>query len=241
MAFNVDEMLGVINGLGGLTKSSKFLVRIIPPRQLFGLAGSYLDFLCDSASLPGVSWTTDEIRMPGYGNIEKRPYSSVLTFYNDSDGRVLRFFHQWMQSVYNFNENTNPNATAKNLFNNTFAYPQEYYGNVEIYHFDDSGVNVINYTLIEAYPLRVDDVAVDWNQDSTLLKIPVVFAYTYWSSETLDPGRVSYFSFSTANSLDNFQPRVGRGIGGFREILNVTSPLLIQRQTNLFASAIPLF
>ncbi len=77
MAFNVDDMLGVISGLGGLTKSSKFLVRIIPPRSLFGLGGRYLEFLCDSTNLPGLSWQTDEIKMAGYGNIEKRPYGSV--------------------------------------------------------------------------------------------------------------------------------------------------------------------
>ena len=246
MAFNVDDMLGVISGLGGLTKSSKFLVRIIPPRSLFGLGGRYLEFLCDSTTLPGLSWQTDEIRMTGYGNIEKRPYASVftevpLTFFNDSDGRVLRFFHQWMQSVYNFNENTNPNATAKNLFNNTFAYPQEYYGNVEIYHFDDSGVNIISYILVEAYPTEIGDIAMDWNQDSTLVKIPIRFSYTYWFAETLDQGMVNYDSYSRANSLGNFQPRVDGFLGGVREVLNITSPLLVQRQTNLFASAIPLF
>lgn len=233
MPFNVDEMLGVINRVGGLSKANRFLVQIIPPQSLLNLGGSYLEFLCDSAALPGVSWTTDEIKMFGYGNIEKRPYGSVftdipLTFFNDSDGRVLKFFHQWMQSVYNFNDSTNPNATAKNLFNNTFAYPKEYYGNMEIYHFSDSGEEIINYTLNEAFPIAVQDIQVDWNQESTLLKVPVTFSYTYWSAQTLDPGNVDYMSESRANSIGNLRRVV--------ELLNIASPLLLQRQTNMFAS-----
>ena len=79
-------MLSAVNSVGGLSKASKFMVTITrsagssrddraPP-----IAGGAqnLTFLCDSAYLPGLGYQTDEIRMSGYGNVEKRPYATIF-------------------------------------------------------------------------------------------------------------------------------------------------------------------
>lgn len=213
-------MLSAVNSVGGLSKASKFMVTITrsaassrddraPP-----IAGGaqILTFLCDSAYLPGLGYQTDEIRMSGYGNVEKRPYATIfqdvpLTFYSDADGSVFKYFHAWMQSVFAFNDAANPNGTVKGLPLNSFQYPSEYYGIVEIIHMNEikttkeSDNTIVKYQLLEAYPISIGDIQVDWNMQDQILKIPVTFAYTNWTSTTLDQGVADRNSLTRTTAL----------------------------------------
>jgi hypothetical protein len=213
-------MLSAVNSVGGLSKASKFMVTITrsagssrddraPP-----IAGGAqnLTFLCDSAYLPGLGYQTDEIRMSGYGNVEKRPYATIfqdvpLTFYSDADGSVFKYFHAWMQSVFAFNDAANPNGTVKGLPLNSFQYPSEYYGVVEIIHMNEikttkeSDNTIVKYQLLEAYPISIGDIQVDWNMQDQILKIPVTFAYTNWTSTTLDQGVADRNSLTRTTAL----------------------------------------
>ena len=246
MPFNISEMLSTINANGGLSKASKFIVRITPPASLLSNIDNDFVFFCDSATLPGLSYSSNEIKMAGYGNTEKRPYAPSfqdvnVTFFNDSDSKVMSFLHLWQQSIYNFNDKTNPNATARGIVNNTFAYPggtdgtNGYYGIIDIIHYDETEKEILVYQLDEAYPITVGDIHVDWNMNDQLVKIPVTFTYTYWSADTLDPGAVSEISESRANALSNLQTRIDQEVSDITELLNVTSPYQIQRYTNQFA------
>jgi len=237
MAFNVNEILGAVNSVGGLSKSSKFLVNISSPFN----PNSRISFYCDSASLPGIGWQTDEIKPSGYGIVQKRPIGVIfqdvnLSFFNDAEGRVLKYFHTWMQSIFNFNQQTNPNATAQGLSYNTFQYPSDYYGTVEIVHFDDTGSDIVTYTLNEAYPIIVGDVQLDWGATDHLVKLPITFTYTSWTADTLDEGTMDDITDSLENTIMNQQYGINNEVAFIRELLNVTSPVIIRNRTNQLAA-----
>lgn len=235
MAFNINGMLGTINANGGLTKASKFLISITAPSVSSNLL-SDIPFFIEGATLPGIALQTEDYRKFGYGNVEKRPYASIfqdvnVTFFNDADGKVLNFLHSWVQSVYNFNNDTSPYAASSSgVVNNSFAYPMEYFGTVDITHYDDAENTVITYSLKEAYPINVGEAQIAWDASDTLVRIPVTFTYTYWSAETLDPGTVNFNTETRANSLQTTQTRVDQNLQNARTILNTQSPQDIQRQ-----------
>ena len=238
MAFSINEMLSAVNSVGGLSKASKFMVTITrsaastrddraPP-----VAGGAqnLTFLCDSAYLPGLGYQTDEIRMSGYGNVEKRPYATIfqdvpLTFYSDADGSVFKYFHAWMQSVFSFNDAANPNGTVKGLPLNSFQYPSEYYGIVEIIHMNEINTTkqadntIVKYQLLEAYPISIGDIQVDWNMQDQILKIPVTFAYTNWTSTTLDQGVADRNSLTRTTALTSTSNYIDRELNRITEKL----------------------
>ena len=247
MAFSINEMLSAVNSVGGLSKASKFMVTITrsagssrddraPP-----VAGGAqnLTFLCDSAYLPGLGYQTDEIRMSGYGNVEKRPYATIfqdipLTFYSDADGSVFKYFHAWMQSVFAFNDAANPNGTVKGLPLNSFQYPNEYYGIVEIIHMNEIKIEkdsdrkiadrtIVKYQLLEAYPIAIGDIQVDWNMQDQILKVPVTFAYTNWTSTTLDQGVTDIISATRANTLTQRSNYIDRELNRMLELQNLES------------------
>ena len=222
MPFSINEALATINAVGGLTKASKFFVRVFPPASL-GNNSSINDFsfLCEVAQLPGVGFATDEIRMSGYGLVEKRAYAPIfqdvsLVFFNDSQGRILKFFHSWMQSIYNFNSKSGPQAKAFGLTLDTLAYPSEYYGSVDIMHYNDAGTGenaeaIVTYTLDEAYPIAIGDIGVDWNLTDTLVRVPVTFAYRSWMATTLEQGAIDENSEQNARLIEGLEATRNNG------------------------------
>jgi hypothetical protein len=203
MAFNVNELLGKINENGGLTKTNLFEVVITKP----GSNEPALTYFCESAHLPGLSFQTEDIKPSGYGISEKRPHGATfqdiqLTFFADVNKKVYSFFHQWMQSVMNFNKKTSPGATAGGSPYATFAYPKDYYGSLQVTQFHEGNGKVITFDFIDAFPITIGDVQLDWGQENQLVRLPVTFAYSSWSSNTLDPGTTSQQSQSF-NLTDN--------------------------------------
>jgi hypothetical protein len=241
MAFDVQEMLSTINARGGLSKASRFMASFTPPGGLgFTNNGQIkgqikdLSFMCESTSIPGLAYQTDDIRSSGYGNIEKRPYATVyqdvtLNFFCDNDGTVIAFFHKWLQSIFNFNNKSAPDATSNSgLPLHTFGYPKDYFGTIDIVHYYDENKGpkkIVTVSLQEAYPINIGEITVDWNSQDTLTKIPVTFAYTYWSSETLDQGTIDTNSATRATSLASVQTRIDASLASAREAIRITTPL----------------
>jgi len=230
MAFSIDGMLGTINANGGLSRSSKFEVTITAPSVASDLTTD-LRFFCEASQLPGLSFQTDEVRPIGYGNIEKRPYATILqdvplSFYCDTDGRILNFFHAWQQSVFNFNGRMSPFATSqRGLDRYTFAYPTEYFGTVDIFLYDEVKDTTILYTLHEAYPITVGDIQVSWNQSDQLMLLPVTMTYTFWTTEAIDPGAIDNRTRTRAETLAATQGRVDDNINRIREEINIFDPI----------------
>jgi hypothetical protein len=266
MAFSINEMLAVISSNGGISKASKFIVRMHPPPAV-GDSNQDLLFFCESAQLPGISFGTDDVKMSGFGNVEKRPHSANFTdmpmsFFSDTDGNILRFFHKWIQSVYNFNNFDNPYGVSQNLGVNVFAYPKEYRSTIEILHLEDKSDGytnlagaestgpaskpdvdsqiIVNYTLYDAFPISIGDVSLNWGSSDELIRIPVTFAYTNWTSTTMAPNISTDISQARASTLDSTQSRVDATLSKATELLYV-QPAELQQQTNYYSQYLNYF
>jgi len=221
MAFNVNDLISRVNEGGGLTRTSKFEAMITGPNANEPL----LTYYCESAHLPGISFQTEDIKPSGYGISEKRPHGATfqdiqLTFFTDSQAKIFKFFHQWMQSIMNFNKKTNPNGTAAGSSYATFAYPKDYYGGLSLTHFADDGKPVLKYDFIDVFPITIGDVQVDWAQENQLVRLPVTFAYTSWSSDTLDPGTTNSVTQTRANSTQDTITRIDQQVNQGNSNLN---------------------
>jgi len=226
MAFSVNDMMSCINGRNGLSKSSKFMAYFREfPSGIDTQGGKRdLSFLCDAVSVPGIAYQSDDIRSSGYGNIEKRPYATIyqdvtLNFFCDNDGVVFDFMHKWLQAVFNFNNKSAPNSqTNRGLYPNTFAYPKDYFGTIEIIQYfdqDEDQQEVFSIQLEEAYPISMGDIQLDWNNIDTLTKISVTFTYTYWNSSALDLSRIN----DRSESLKSNQTRIDSGLSSVRKTI----------------------
>jgi hypothetical protein len=163
-----------------LAKPSRFKVKILAaPEAVRGIiSGETLSFRCESASLPGRNISTADIRI--YGPTEKYPYQTsyddmTLTFIC-SDTMVEKvFFDQWMEFI-NPQDNWN------------FEYKSKYKTDITIEQYDNMGEISHTIQLIDAFPISMNELGLDWSNGDSYHKLSVSFAYTYWTRKLTTNG-----------------------------------------------------
>jgi hypothetical protein len=153
------------NFINDLARPSRFDVQIIR-------ASSFMTFSCETAELPGKTLVTHDQRI--YGTIEKFPYQHSyndinLTFIVSENMQEKQFFDDWLMSV----------GSHSNNFN--FNYKDNYVSDVVITQYDQSNNPSYIVNLIDAYPIAVNQLDLDWSSDGHH-KLTVVLAYTYWTT-----------------------------------------------------------
>lgn len=181
---------------GGLAKSCRFAVRIIPQGSLVQrLAGGFtqdLVYLCEAAEYPGRGFFNLEPRY--YGPNFKVPYQPqyediTLTFICRNSSFERQFFDDWQVLI-------NP----PNTFD--FSYRDDYRSRIEIFQFDDENEPQYYFTLLDAYPILVNPQQLTWADDQ-FLRLGVTFTYSWW----LRPGIDDIRSQSTIASAPFIQKR----------------------------------
>jgi hypothetical protein len=240
-SFSLDNIKGTITKRNGISRTSHFVVTITTPPWAGGQGASILadiPFLCDSAAMPGVTFTTSEIRRLGYGPIERRPdvpmYTELpLTFISTGDGEVIKFFHRWMQNVVNIGTvDKAPGGTSyKGAFTYEAFYPDHYRTTINIYHYNEVGEQLMVYTFNEAYPVGMGEVPLSWTSTDEFVRLPVQFAYTNWHSDTFEIGQVDSPRNSSMSILQKLTS-IGSAVATLQNIKKPTSVMDAFNQIN---------
>lgn len=130
-----------------------------------------LSLRCESTELPGRSLMTTSMKI--YGVEEKFPYMSSyndisLTFIVGDDMLEKKIFESWLNYIH-------PTAT----FN--FKYKDDYARDMVITQYDLKKKMSYQVSLINAYPIAVNPLSLDWGSDG-YHKLNVTFVYDYWKS-----------------------------------------------------------
>lgn len=184
MTFNIEGFKAVVNRHDGLQKSAKFELLITPPFR--HPMSSDLRFFAETASIPGIGFTANEIKHLGFGLTAANPTSTnfedmTVTFLADGAGNVRRFFEQWIRSIYNHGERNSESPTGLPLYR--YAYPSEYEGTIVIRMFNETGEQSRAYTLMRVYPKAVGATQIGWEMNDAINRVPVTFYYYSWKSD----------------------------------------------------------
>ena len=177
---------------GELAKPSRFKVIVNLPASLGATIDSRtLSMRCENAALPGRTLATLDHRI--YGPTEKYPYQSTyddiaLTFICDSNMIEKAVFDAWIEKI-------NPRTDWN------FSYKSTYATRITIIQYDNSDNEVHKVNLIDAFPVAVNQLDLDWSSDAAYHKLTVVFAYHYWETEAT--AEVKYQAASAVNSPFN--------------------------------------
>jgi hypothetical protein len=130
---------------------------------------------CENAELPSRTFATAD-RKIGSNPVEKFPYQPTyndvaLTFIVGDNMNERIFFDTWQEFInptYSFN----------------FTYKTDYVSNITINQYDVENDKSYSVTLIDAYPVSVNQLDLDWSADGHH-KLTVVFAYSYWMNNSV--------------------------------------------------------
>jgi hypothetical protein len=184
-----------------LARPSRFIVNINIPNLISGPgSGSYsarqqLSLHCENANLPGRTFATMEQK--NYGPVQKYPY---LTTYTDMDLTFIVAGN--MAERYLFDDWIN---TINSTYTNNFYYKSEYATSILINQLDVSNKITYSVELINAYPISMNQLDLDWSTDG-YHKLVVTFAYDYWE-------RVTRIQYPDTVSLTSAAQDLGQTIG----------------------------
>jgi hypothetical protein len=196
MVFNINDFKAHV-GNRGLAKNNLFYCAITVPTTLSNTVGSAitsneLTFFCKSAQIPSFDLTTVSFRQHGYGKEFKRPMdfstsSLPLIFMVDAEFGVMRYFHKWMQSIFNFNTGAVAAEDVYRKLPNEFEYRDNYAARIELYVFSTNDVQkVYKYTFDKAYPVSIGTVDMSWENQAEVMALPVNFEYDSITLETIE-------------------------------------------------------
>lgn len=182
----ISGFRSTINNLNGLQRSNHFYVTIPNPPILQGDIGPIvLPFLTESASIPGVSLSTSEIRRYGYGPTEKKPYAPTfvdqqMTFLGDASGMVHKFFYKWMNGIVKYDEFPMGRPGYNGVRPFEVEYKRQYAVDITITAIDEVDRKIMEIKLYDAFPVAMGDIGLSWNQTDGYVNIPVSFSYFKW-------------------------------------------------------------
>lgn len=170
--FNMLDFKAISDQYGGLAKSCKFAVRIVPSSFMMANYGDILPdlvYLCEAAEYPGRGFNS--IDMKYYGPSFKLPFQSTyedltLTFLCRAESPERRFFDDWMNII-------NPNNTFD------FNYRDDYSAEIQIFQYDDTNTVTYYFSLLDSFPVLVNPQQLTWADDQ-FLRLGVTFTYFKW-------------------------------------------------------------
>ena len=129
---------------------------------------------CESADLPGRGFATSNQQL--YGPIRRIPYNSTyidatLVFQlSDNFLEEKRYFDQWQDAMQN------PNSFD-------VAYYDDLIGTVKVESMNEKNDVIYSCTLLEAYPLTITGVTLNWANRDEAMKLSVTMAYRKWERQ----------------------------------------------------------
>jgi hypothetical protein len=175
MAGSISDFLASFST--DLARSNRFDVNIpIPLALLFDVSTARtLSLRCESAQLPGRTLETTT-KKHGSAPVEKFPYHSnysevTLEFLVSGDMNEKIFFDAWMELI-------NPTTDFNMQYKNNYAV------DISINQYDLQNKITYSANLIEAFPIEVNQLDLNWSNDS-FHKLSVVFAYKQWQNNTV--------------------------------------------------------
>lgn len=188
MAFNVNQF--ITNTREGLAREAYFDAEIPIPLSLGAdpTKSKKISELCVAANLPVLQAEVTEYKRYGTGlrtaYTTGMRYSVLdLTFYCDSKTETIKIFQQWLNSMFNINDNT-------------VEYKDRYTSEITLNQYDpdiafQSGDTrqgserkpTAVYRFKEAFPYLFGPINFSWGSRNNLILVPVSFVYTSYTME----------------------------------------------------------
>jgi hypothetical protein len=168
---SVNELLYQVNNVGYATPA-KYLVYVY--RSQLNVTSSDMNskaanlmINCENTDFPGLGVMTFDRRY--YGLTRKLPYGTVyppiaMSFYCSQDHRERKFFEEWYNQIID--------RTSQNV-----AFYDDYISTIQIFNYDNSGIEALYGELYEAYPIGISSLNFSYSNESSIIRFSVDFAY----------------------------------------------------------------
>jgi hypothetical protein len=238
MPFNINEFKSTMNKYGGPARKNLFVVEImnVPPFNN-GMSLRDLRFFCQTAQAPGVNVAVTDNFPNGFGVRQSIPTQMTHSPFNavfmlDSDHQVLRFFHQWLQSVINFDYTRGGYNSVNDQLPYEVGYVKDISTRIVIRSYSTDSNGYYEYVLEDAFPTEISGETLSWSDTDSYATATVNFAYSHLSVSGFKPG-----TYSERNNRGNGFLELINRIGTAGQLINQGNlPTSVQDAINSFTN-----
>lgn len=182
--------------IGGGARPNQFYVQLTFPSYvgLGVVAGQQAQFLCKTAQLP--SSTIEPITALYRGRPvqfagERTFQPWTVSIYNDTSFNIRNALEVWQNGIQNYN-------TTLGRTN-----PRDYQVDLSVFQLDRSGAIIKSYKFVDAMPVNIGPIALDYDQQNQIETFDVEFTYNYFTSNTTS-GAVAGVNVSVDTPIGTF-------------------------------------
>lgn len=198
MTFNINEFKSTMNKYGGPARKNLFVMEIASvPAFNDGVSLRDVRFFCQTVQAPGLNFNVTDYYPNTFGVRQSIPTQMTLTPFNavfmlDSDHMVLRFFHQWMQNVINYDFSKGGYVGWGDQLPYEVGYVSDISTRITIKNYStDSQDSYYEYTLENAYPTEISAETLSWSDNDSYATATVNFTYSHVNFSGLYSGSSS--------------------------------------------------
>jgi len=182
--FNVERFKSALTNGGA--RPNQFAVQLSFPTYVTGqaLAVARAPFLVSVAELPGqtvnpaiVQYRGREVKFVG-----DRVYAPwTITVLNDAEMSIRTAFEQWMGGMEDY-------ATKAGRLQ-----PSEYQRDMQVFQLDRNGNALKSYNIVNAFPVDLSPVALDFGANDQISSFTVTFQYQHFTTSNNPAGGIVNF------------------------------------------------
>jgi len=165
--------------IGGGARPNQFRVQLsFPSFVTTGIvAGQQAQFLCKAAQLPassveniGVLYRGRPVNFAG----ERTFQPWTITVYNDTTFNIRNALEQWQAGIQNYSTTTGR------------TNPRDYQVDLTVHQLDRNGADIKIYKFVDAYPVVIGAVGLDFEQQNQIETFDVEFQYNFFTSNSTE-------------------------------------------------------
>lgn len=169
--------------IGGGARPNQFYVQLTFPSYvgLGVVAGQQAQFLCRSAQLPAstIEPITTLYRGRPVQLAGERTFAPwTVSIYNDTSFNIRNALESWQNGIQNYN-------TTLGRTN-----PTEYQVDLNVYQLDRGGAIIKSYRFVDAMPVNIGPIQLDYDQQNQIEQFDVEFTFNYFTSNTTTGGGI---------------------------------------------------
>lgn len=185
--FDISEFRSEIHTKGVL-QNNRFVCVFSVPKKLKEKYKGGEDFLtlrCETVTIPGQNFFTQDVKRYGYGQIERKPYLPAfnpmkMVFVADRSAKIIKFFEDWAQSMVNHNVDVANNEDKSYLV----GYKEDYICPVlQIFVYDENNKLVFNTQAFDCFPITISEYDVSWTSQNDLIRLSVSMQFVHSKKE----------------------------------------------------------